>query len=98
MSCRDVIMLLDATVTRQPRLRLPEAPLREAGEEAASRFVRERTPVRMDPYYVADTNGSPEYEIAVGGTTPNAVPAPPHPYPQSPLLEDLLGDLIVFRA
>lgn len=48
MSFRDTIMLLDATVTRQPRLRLPETPLREASEVAANRFLRERTPVLAD--------------------------------------------------
>jgi len=38
------------------------------------------TPVHADMFFVADTNDSPEYEIALSPTTPNTVPSPPHPY------------------
>lgn len=50
------------------------------------------TPARSDMYFVAETNGSPEYEIAVSPTTPNTVPSPPHPYMnQMPLPTELGG-------
>ena len=44
MSFRDAIGLLNVSVIRMPQLRLPKAPLREAAEEAESRFTREQAP------------------------------------------------------
>lgn len=50
------------------------------------------TPVRNYSFKVFETNGAPEYEINIGGTTPNSVPAPPHPYANlMPLAPELGG-------
>lgn len=38
------------------------------------------TPARSQVYGKDETNGAPEYEIALSPTLPNAVPAPAHPY------------------
>ena len=35
---------------------------------------------RSSPYDVSETSGSPEYELATTGATPNSIPSPPHPY------------------
>lgn len=58
------------------------------------------TPVRSNPYQVSETNGSPEYEIALSPTVPNSVPAPPHPYmnlmPLSPALGGGMRGSVVY--
>lgn len=56
-------------------------------------YLREQNgaPPRSSPYGVADTNGAPEFELAVTGVTPNAVPSPPHSYMNAIALAPNLG-------